>query len=347
MKWITRAMLLVALIAISAVAAWAQTQECTDEFKTAKYSEWFDNRKDKQDVAYKAAKDYVAACPAVDDVYAKALKKFIDDYDHVHSNQKLAQDFEAAVKSNNYAQQVQLGKQLTAANPDNDKNTVVYIYMANAGLNDASLSAEALQAAKKAIEMIEGGKPFAPAYTTRDQALAAMNYAIAKMTVKTAPVDAIPYFIKAAKYDSPLKKDARLYNELAAAYAEQVGKLAKDYEPFVGKEETTESKLVLANLNQAIDVQIDALARATALADAANKPALMARLTDVYKERHKSDTAGLNELVAGILAKPLPDQPKPITTLPTPMTTPATSGAGAATTSTGASPPATKPAANP
>jgi hypothetical protein len=336
-------MALVAVFTVSAVAAWAQTPECTDDFKTATYSKWYDNRKDNQDAAYEAAKEYVKVCPTDESQYATVLKKFIADYDKIHTNQKLAQDFETAVKNNNYAQQVQLGKQLTAANPD---STIVYIYMANAGLNDANLSADALQAAKKAIELIEGGKPFTPAYNTKDQALAAMNYVIAKVTVKSSAADAIPYFIKAAKYDSPLKKTAQLYNELAAAYAEQVDKLTNEYKQHIGKPETTESKLVLANLDQAIDAQIDALARATAFADAANKPALMARLTDVYKDRKKSD-AGLNELVTGILSKPLPDPPKPITELPTPPTptgtpTPAATAPGGAPT-TGAAPSAAKP----
>jgi hypothetical protein len=117
-----------------------------------------------------------------------------------------------------------------------------------------------------------------------------------------------------------------------------VAKLTQDYQPYVGKTETTESKLVLANLNQAMDAQIDALARATALADAANKPALMERLTQVYEDRNKKKD-GVDQLVAGILAKPLPDPPKPITELPstpTPGTPPAgTSGASGNGTAAG------------
>ena len=338
MKWINRAIALTAVITLSAVAAWSQSPECTDEFKTATYSKWYDNRTDHQDVAYEAAKEYLTVCPNDDSPYATALKNFKKKYEDLVGNKKLATDFEAAVKSNNYAEQVRLGKQLTANNPD---NTIVYIFMANAGINDANVSADALQAAKKAIELIEGGKPFAPAYPTKDQALGAMNYVIAKTTAKTSPTDAIAYFIKAAKYEGPLKKDPRIYNELAAAYAEQVEKLTKDYGAYVGKPETTESKLVLANLNQAMDAQIDALARATALADAANKPALLARLTDVYKDRNHSDT-GLNDLVTGVLTKPLPDAPKPITELPTPTPSPTPGGTsatpGSSAGSTGAAP---------
>lgn len=330
MRWINRAITLAALLALSAVAAWAQTQECTDEFKTAKYTEWFDNRKDNQDAAYKAAKDYVTACPTADDVYATALKKFIADYDKIHGNQKLAADFQTAVTSKNYAEQIRLGKQLAAANPD---NAIIYIVMAGAGLGDANLLSESAQAAKKAIELIEAGKPFTPAYQTKDQALAAMNYVIAKATMKTSATDAIPYFIKAAKYESDLKKSPLVYNELATAYGEgPVAKLAGDYKALAdaGKSvDSPEAKLIVANLNEALDRQIDAFARAAALSTAApDKKAFMEVLGAVYKDRNKVDAAPavLDQLVAGILAKPLPDAPTPITTLPTPSPTPVGSG---------------------
>src|SRR5947207_11368446 len=133
--------------------------------------------------------------------------------------------------------------------------------MANTGLGDPNLLGESIDPAKKAIALIEAGKPFAPAYSnSKDLALARLNWIIAKATAKTSPTDAIPYYVKAAKYDSDVKKDVGLYNELAAAYGEgPVAKLTEDYKIFLDKPETNESKLVLANLNQAIDRQIDAL----------------------------------------------------------------------------------------
>lgn len=335
---------MVAVLMVSAIGAWAQ-DTCTDELKTAKYSEWYDNRKEHQDVAYKAANDFLTACPNEPEdgpwgAQVKALKKFKKDYDALNSNKELADKFQAAVTAKNYADQIRLGKQIVAI-PANADNALIYIYMATAGLNDPTQLAEAAQAAKKAIELIEAGKPFAPAFNnSKDTVLAYMNYTIAKATAKTAPADAIPYFIKAARYKSEKEKDAQLYNELAAAYGEQVDKLTAQYQPFVGKPETTESKLVLANLNQAIDAQIDALARATALAAAADKPALMERLTELYKFRTKSET-GVNELVAGVLAKPLPDPPKPITELPATSTNPtpgATNGSGNGSTGSSTAP---------
>jgi len=321
---------------LSTVSVWAQAKECTDDFKTATYSKWYDNRKDNQDAAYEAAKEYLSVC-TTDDQYSAALKKFVADYDKLHSNQKLVEEFDAAVKAKKYADQLRLGKQLVAL-PAHADNAVIYILMAGAGLGDPNLLSESAQIAKKAIELIEAGKPVTPTYQTKDQALAAMNYLIAKSTMKTSPTDAIPYFIKAAKYESDLKKSPLVYNELATAYGEgPVAKFAKDYAAIAaaGKSvDDPETKLVVANLNQALDRQIDAFARAAAASTTpADKKAFMDVLAAVYKDRNKKDPAEaeLNGLVASALSKPLPDPPAAITTLPTP--------AGPAPVGTGAAPP--------
>lgn len=334
MRWVNRLIALAALVSISAVAAMAQAKECTEEFKTETYGKWYADRKDNQDAAYAAAKEYVSVCPTDESQYATVVKKFIADYDKIHSNQKVATDFEAALKANNGAETMRLGRQLVGTTPD---NVLVWIYMANTGLNDANLLGEASTAAKKAIELIEGGKPFAP-YKTKDLALASLTYIMAKASAKTTPVDSIPLFIKAIRYDSDVKKDARIYNELAAAHGARVEKLTAEYQQYIGKPETTESKLVLANLNQAIDLQIDALARATAFADAANKPALMERLTELYKFRYKAET-GLDKLLADVQTKPIPDIPAPITTLPEPTATPTPAPGGTGGGNTGGAAP--------
>ncbi len=189
-----------------------------------------------------------------------------------------------------------------------------------------------------------------------------MNYTIGSLTLEKDPANALKYLIKAAQYETPLKKSPFTYAYIAGAY--ETGAYAKqseDYKKnFSGKDETPESKLALANINQLIDRMIDGYARAVALAGsdpkfATQKPAWNERLTEWYKFVHKSDT-GLNEMVAGILAKPLPPEPTPLTSLPpssTPAATPAstsgttgTPGAGAAANKSTTTTPAagTKPA---
>src|SRR5712692_6688827 len=327
---------LAAMFAVFAAPALAQSKQCNDEFKSATYQKWYDNRKDHQDVAYEAAKEYLAVCPADESPYKTALQKFKDAYDAMTAGATTAKQFEDAVKNAKYAEQLRLGKLVLAGDPDNVK---IYIIMGVAGLNDRSLLSDSAQYAKKAIELIEGGKPFAPLFdSSKDKALAQLNYVIASAAVKNDPTAAIPYFVKALKQESDLKKNPQVYAELAGAYgAGPVAKLADNYKVFVGKDETPESKLALANLNQVIDRQIDALARAAAVAtNPADKKNVMDVLTAIYKDRNKSES-GLNELVAGILAKPIPDVPTPLTALPstpTSVSTPATGGSPSGTNGT-------------
>jgi hypothetical protein len=211
-------------------------------------------------------------------------------------------------------------------------------YNASAAGN-ASLLPEGEQSAKKAIELLEAGKPFAP-FASKDSAVGWMNYVIAKAKLKNSPEEAIPYFLKAARLDSDLGKTGLLYVDLATAYFEGPRvKQSEEYERlYKDKPATPESNLAAANINQIIDRQIDALARAAALISApAEKKAIMDALTELYTDRNKSKD-GLNELVAGILSKPLPDVPTPLTSLPTPaptpVTTPTPTGSQPATTST-------------
>lgn len=346
MKRIIILLALAALFAVFAVPVLAQTKECNDEFKSATYSKWYDNRTKDQPAAYEAAKEYLAVC-TTDDQYTAALKKFKAAYEAATADVANKKQFDEAYQKKNYADQIRLGKVILATEPD---NAAVYIVMGLAGLGDPNLLGESAQYAKKAIELIQTGKPFAP-YATKDQALAWLNYTAGRASLKSAPADAIPYLLKAAKLESDLKKNPQLYLDLAAAYNDgPQAKLTEEYKGKVGPNntETPESKLALENLNQVIDRQIDALARATALADAANKPAFLDELTKLYEYRNKSKT-GVNELVANVLSKPLPEPPTPITSLPTPAAPTAPAAASQPPASTGVTQPGTtttKPASN-
>jgi hypothetical protein len=337
---------LAATLALFAAPALAQTAECNDAFKTATYKKWYDNRKDKQDVAFQAAEEYIKVCPDDAGPYGVAIKKFYDLYRAANSANETKKQFDDAVAKKNYAEQMRLGKQIIATEPD---NVAAYIFMGTAGLSEPTLLNDSAQYAKKAIELIEAGKPFTP-FTTKDQALAYLNKAVAKAMLKSAPADSIPYFLKAVRLESDLKKDPLLYADLASAYGE--GPIAKQSAAYTAAgytTETPESKLAVDNLNQLIDRQIDALARATALSNnPANKKALMDLLTGLYKDRNKSE-AGLPELLAGVVNKPVPDYPTPLT-LPTPAATPETTPAAAPAATPAVTPtatPAAKPTATP
>ncbi len=342
MKRTIKILALAVAIAAFAAPALAQSKECNDENKAAWYKTFYENFKgtaEQQKTAVDAANTYIAACPADPaDKQREYMQKFVDKWNALQDKAKLGKDFQEAVNRKNNSDILRLGNQVIASNPDNV--AVIYILMASTGLNDANLLSQSADAAKKAIELIEAGKTFEPAYKTKDQALAAMNYIIAKSLAKSDPDTAITYFVKAAKYDSDLKKNPLLYNDLATAYGEgPVAKFSKDYQALAaaGKSvDSPEAKLVVANLNQALDRQIDAFARAAAASTTpADKKAFMDVLAAVYKDRNKKDPAEseLNSLVASALSKPVPEPPTPITTLPATSgaSTPATSGTNGGT----------------
>ncbi|HEV7744658.1 MAG TPA: hypothetical protein VGO56_06660 [Pyrinomonadaceae bacterium] len=341
MKRIINLLTFAAMLAVCAAPALAQAAQCTDENKAAWYDTFLKNFKGdpaQQKTAYDAAKQYLTTCPAdpADKRADYMQNKFVVPYEKMSAGTALKTQFEEAFTKKNYADQIRLGKQVVAAEPD---NTAAYIIMGVAGLGDANQLNEAAPFAKKAIELIESGKPFAP-LATKDAALAFLNDAVAKASLKTAPADAIPFFIKAAKLESALKKDPQFYLDLANAYAE--GPIAKQSEEYKAKyanqTETPESKLAVDNLNQFIDRQIDALARATALTtNPAGKKTLMDLLTGLYTDR-KKPADGLPALLSSVLSTPVPDIPTMLTlpapaATPTPAATPSPTPAKPATTS--------------
>jgi hypothetical protein len=340
MKRTIRLFTVAAMLAVFAAPVLAQTngpKECNDETKSTLYTKYYENLPKGaagQAVSYAAAKEYLATCPTDDDQYTKALKKFIGLYDAATRKSQ----FEDAYAKKNYAEVINLGKQVLADDPNNPH---VYILMGVAGYNAAvagntSLAPESAEYAKKAMEMIESGNPpkdWAP-FTGKDQTLAWLNYSIGKAKLTASPADALPYLVKAARYESELKKNPQTYEDISSAYERGPrAQLSDDYERlYKDKPATPESELAAANINQVIDRQIDALARAAALSvgNEAAKKAYMDVLIGLYKYRNKSD-AGVNELVAGILSKPVPDVPTPLMSLPTPAPTPTPVATGSQT----------------
>ncbi len=352
----TVAILALPIAAHNAIAQPSVVQDaCSTEGKNALYKTFLDNRKTEQDKAYKAAKDYLA-CPAdgVDEAGQKIidyLKKFVSQYED--ATKKIR--FRALLYNDKkYPEAYALGKDLLAAEPENLK---VLVDLGANGylvgpLNNAALSGEALEYAKKALQQLESGKTiddWAP-LASKDVAIAYLNYTIGALSLEKDPANALKNLIKAAQFETPLKKSPYTYAYIGGAY--ETGPYAKqsaDYKTmYSGKDETPESKLALANINQLVDRMIDAYARAVALAgNDANfsqpKAVWNESLTTWYKYRNNSQTTGLDQLVASVLSKPLPPEPTPLTSLPasTPAATPAnnsgTPGSGTPGNGTGTS----------
>lgn len=363
----TVALLAMPVAASNVVAAnYAVQDQCSAEGKNALYQEFLKYRKDDQAKAFDAAKKYLA-CPTAE--VTEDQQKIIDylkKWSGAYEEGMRAVNFDKILWTDkNYAEAYKMGADLLAKNPDDLKvliglGTNGYLVVAK----NPELAPQALGYARKALQLIEGGKTldnWGP-LTNKETALAYLNFTAGTLTLEKDPSNALKNLIQAAQFETPLKKSPFTYAYIAGAY--ETGPYAKQSEAYktvyLGKDETPESKLALANINQLVERMVDGYARAVALAGAdANfakqKPVWQESLTTWYKYLHNNTTDGMDQYVAAVVAKPLPPEPTPLTSLPTPApaATPNSGTPGAApgtantTAPAGATPATTKASTTP
>ena len=313
---VTLAVLFGLVLLFSPARLVAQTPTVTDdEVKVNVYKKFVENWDRNPPIAYEAAKEYMRRYGKEDDQYTRYFKLWMGDYERRDRESKL---LESIYVEKNYAAGYALAKQVLADDPENVKVLIALGYggyLATTNTKNESFNADSVRYAQKAIQLIEAGK--APddwkPFQSKDDALSSLHYAIGFTEVKTRPDEAIGQFIKVSQIDGVLKKTPSTYYFLAVAYEQGPFKrLSADYtKRFANQPETPESKAALDSLNKVMDRIIDAYARAVALAGndpqhQASKAEWTKRLTELYKFRHENSDAGLNELIAGVLATPLP-----------------------------------------
>lgn len=291
-------------------------QETDDPVKIETYKRFVDNREKNPPVAYQAARDYLQRYQKDKDEYTNYLSKWVAIYESDDRKRQLG----GLINEKKFAEAYRVGAKILAEEPDYlraqiDLGYAGYLAASN---KDESHNADAIGYARKAIQAIEGGKvpsEWAP-FKGKDDTLAYLNYAVGFMTLKTSPATAIDSLLKAAQYDSDIKKTASTYYFLAVAYESGPYKtMSTAYQTtFANKPETAESKAALEKLNVVMDRIIDAYARAIAAAGTdpkteQSRKEWLAQLTNYYKFRNGGSDAGLTEFIAGSLKKPLPPKP--------------------------------------
>ncbi|MEN3328565.1 MAG: hypothetical protein V7638_3372 [Acidobacteriota bacterium] len=336
-----------------------QDAACTEEAKTTLYQSFLKDLKADQAKAYDEAKKYLA-CPAAAEVTEAQqkiidyLKNFVTKYE---KETKKITFRDLLYNKQKYAEAYALGKEILAAEPDNlqvlvDLGTNAYLLPP---LKNAALTAEGLGYAQQALGALDSGKTLEKwdPLASKDVAVAYLNYSIGTLSLEKDPAGALKNLLKSAQFETPLKKSPYTYAYIAGAYETgPYAKLSEQYKACCqGKDETPDSKLMLANINQLIDRMIDAYARAVSWAGsdpkfAQAKTGWNESLTTWYKYRNSDKTDGMDQLVAGIQSKPLPPEPTPLTSLPatTPaVTTPAGNSGAPAGNGNGAAPTGAKP----
>lgn len=320
MKLLGQRLGLAVLLALSVLALGARqtvlAQETDDPVKIEIYKRFVDNRQGNPAVAYQAARDYLQKYNKDKDQYTDYLTKWVMYYERDERKRTLPN----LINEKKFAEAYKTGEKILADEPNYLRAQIDLAYAGYlaASAKNESFNATALDYARKAISEIEAGKTpneWAP-FKGKDDTLAYLNYAVGFLTLKTSPDQAIEALLKAARYDSDIKKTPSTYYFLAAAYESGPYKtMSAAYQTnFANKPETPESKAALEKLNVVMDRIIDAYARAIAAAGTdpkteQSRKEWLAQMTTYYKFRHEGSDAGMTEFIATALQKPLPPKP--------------------------------------
>src|ERR1044072_9069992 len=320
MKLLTQRLGLAVLLAISVLALGARqtvlAQETDDPVKIEIYKRFVDNRQGNPTVAYQPARDYLQKYNKDKDQYTDYLNKWVMFYERDERKRMLP----GLINEKKFAEAYSTGAKILADEPNYLRAQIdlgYAGYLAATAKNE-SFNTTALDYARKAISEIESGKTpteWEP-FKGKDDTLAYLNYAVGFLTLKTTPDAAIDSLIKAAQYESDIKKTASTYYFLAVAYESGPYKSqsAAYQTQFANKPETPESKAALEKIGVAMERIVDAYARAIATAgtdpktDQSRKEWLTAMST-YYKLRHGGADTGMTEFIASVLKTPLPPKP--------------------------------------
>ena len=292
--------------------------------KEARYAYISECRKspnpEQQKRAYQAAKDYLRIYGGDNDYYAKDVKQFLADRDT-----KLGQvDLYAALDAGKYARMFELGRPLLASQPD---NFLVLGLLSEAGYENTlagnlSLNEETIDYSRRAIKLIEAGKVSKPEpFKDMDTATGFLNNALGSLLKDKSPTEAAAAFSKAVRTKSLYENEPLTFYRLGVVILKgPYAQLSNDYnEKYGAKQSSAEQREALNQLNLLGLRAIDAFARSVALSDPSRPAAtgatqftpdfrtkVLAQLTALYKSFHDDSDAGLNDLISGVLAKPIP-----------------------------------------
>jgi hypothetical protein len=304
-------------VAVSAQAPTnpAMTSTYMDNEKEALYAKFTDFRRnldpEQQRYAYPTAKEYLRRWGGEKDAETKEIQKWVMEYERAMHGRDLYTEYDAK----HYAKVFEIGRPAVKSDPD---NFLALSLMVEAGYDNSlagngSLNSETTDYARRAIKLIEDGKVSKPdPFKSMEVARGFLNYALGTFVKDENPIEAAAAFMKAVKSDSPYRTDPAAYHRLGVSILKgEFTKLSAEYnDKFGAKQSSPEQTATLQRITHLIEQTIDAYARAVALStkpeqkDAREK--ILAQLTALYKNVHNNSDAGLNELIATVLSKPMP-----------------------------------------
>jgi tetratricopeptide (TPR) repeat protein len=318
MKLLGQRLAVAVMLAFSVLALGTRVlaQETDDPVKIEIYKRFVDNRQGNPTAAYQAARDYLQKYNKDKDQYTDYLNKWVMFYERDERKRNLP----GLINEKKFAEAYSTGAKILADEPNYLRAQIDLGYAGYlaASAKNESFNTTALDYARKAISEIEAGKTpteWAP-FKGKDDTLAYLNYAVGYLTLKSTPDQAIDALLKAAQYESDIKRTPSTYYFLGVAYESGPYKtLSAAYQTnFANKPETPESKAALDKLNVVMDRIVDAYARAIAAAGTdpktdQSRKEWLAAMSNYYKFRHGGADTGMTEFIATALQKPLPPKP--------------------------------------
>jgi len=251
------------VLALSAVALGSSivfAQETDDPVKIEIYKRFVDNRLPNPAAAYQAARDYVAKYNKDKDQYTDYLSKWMAAYERDERKRNLP----IFINEKKFTEAYSTGAKILADEPNYLRAQIDLGYAGYlaASAKNEQFNSQALEYARAAIQAIESGKTpneWAP-FKGKDDTLAYLNYAVGFLTLKTSPDSAIDSLLKAAQFESDIKRTPSTYYFLAVAYESGPYKtLSAAYQKdFADKPETPASKAALEKLGVVMDRIVDA-----------------------------------------------------------------------------------------
>lgn len=292
------------------------TSQLDDADKEMLYTRYLENKKvpvaERQKLAYEAARDYVKRFSGVQDSRLADMRRFVKEYERVMASFAVHEAF-AAKK---YVKVFELGRASLQKDADNFYvlATLTQAGYAQSQTGDASLNEETVGYAKRALAVIDTEKQAKPdPFASIAEAEGFLSFTLGWFLRAQSPADAAPALVRAVKSGTRYKDDPLTYNLLGIAILKgEYAQVSADYNTkFGNKPPSPEQEAMLKRIIQLGERAIDAYARAIALStkpeqqEGRNK--MLAQVTQLYKSFHNGSDAGLNELLAGVLSKPLPE----------------------------------------
>ena len=313
-------LLLLVVLFVSASVCLAQrnptmTSQLNDADRESLYARYSENKKvpvaERQKIAYEAARDYVKRYSGEQDSHLAEMRRFVHEYERVMANFELHEAFTAR----KYAKVFEIGRAALKKDAENfyALATLAQVGYAQAQAGDASLNEETIDYTKRAVLLAEAEKfsnadPFASVADARGF----LNFALGWFLRAQAPADASSALVRAVKAGGRYKDDALTYNLLGIALLKEYAQVSAEYnEKFGGKQGSPEQQAMLQRIVKLGERAVDAYARAVALStkpeQQEGRGKMLAQLTQLYKSFHNGSDEGLNEFIANVVSKPLPE----------------------------------------